>query len=107
MAIVHINNLSQPQKDSLKHANDMLASEFICLARVRESLGWMGGYWNLDCDSITNITAGTLNEVVEGIQNISSLFQEYDGDVEPGCEADVRMKEFIRRADAWIRVNCA
>ncbi|KAJ1940140.1 hypothetical protein FBU59_003902 [Linderina macrospora] len=105
MTVVHINDLSIAQRLSLKHGGEALASEFICLASVREPLGRMGGYWNLDSESITNITAGTLKEAVKGIQNIISLFQEYDGDVEPGCETDVRMKNFIQRADAWIRVN--
>ncbi|KAJ1934188.1 hypothetical protein EC988_008883 [Linderina pennispora] len=105
MSILHINNLSYAQVLSLEQANIALESEFVCLTKVREILGRMGGYWNLDSRSIMKITAGTLEEAIEGIQTMASIFQEYDGDVEPGCQTDVQMKAFIVRANAWVRVN--
>ncbi|KAJ1951105.1 hypothetical protein FBU59_000352 [Linderina macrospora] len=106
MSIVNIN-ISRAQKLSLEHADKILESEFICLTKMREILGRLGGYWDLDSGSIMKITAGTLDEAIEGIHSMTCLFQGYDGDFEPGCETDQRMKEFIDRANAWVRVNRA
>ncbi|KAJ1847383.1 hypothetical protein LPJ73_004266, partial [Coemansia sp. RSA 2703] len=93
------------QQSSLHAATNVLDCQFICLARLREPLGLVGGYWNMDADIITRVTAGTLGSAIKGIDRMCSFFEELHGvsGLPSAVSRDIGL--FVARARIWMQVN--
>ncbi|KAJ2776280.1 hypothetical protein GGI15_004892, partial [Coemansia interrupta] len=90
---------------SLHAAAAVLDCQFVCLARLREPLGLVGGYWAMDPDTITRVTAGTPGSAIKGINRMCVFFDELPGapDMPKPVARDIRL--FVERARIWVAVN--
>ncbi|KAJ1989191.1 hypothetical protein GGI25_004994 [Coemansia spiralis] len=102
---VRYEKLSSEQIQSLRHANEVLSIEYVCLSRIREPLGLVGGYWNMDQDIIFKVSAGSLDIVVNGIEQMRAFFAHIHNALEISSEINTDIKRFIDQAGIWVKVN--
>ncbi|KAJ2720836.1 hypothetical protein GGI07_004358 [Coemansia sp. Benny D115] len=93
------------QVSSLKRANQALALQYVCLSRIREPLGLVGGYWEMEDAVVNRVTAGAPCAAVRGVEEMCRFFRCIQGapQLDPAVQADVGL--FIERASDWIAVN--
>ncbi|KAJ1720234.1 hypothetical protein LPJ53_005110 [Coemansia erecta] len=97
--------VTSEQQSSLHAAASILDCQFICLSRLREPLGLVGGYWGMDADIITRVTAGTPGAAIKGITRMCDFFDQLRGT--PGLPETVSRDIclFVERAGIWVQVN--
>ncbi|KAJ1959089.1 hypothetical protein GGI12_004522 [Dipsacomyces acuminosporus] len=100
-----LSRLSIEQINSLEAADDVLTSPFICLSRIRDPLGVVGGYWNIDNDTVLKITSGSLDEAIEGLEAMRDYFREIRSSSAFSDQINSDIELLIARVDGWIRAN--
>ncbi|KAJ2050809.1 hypothetical protein H4S04_001047 [Coemansia sp. S16] len=98
-------SISPEQIESLKDANAALVSGFVCLARIREPLGLVGGYWGMDPEIILQVSAGSPRTALRGILAMSDYLAKLQGSPELSEETSRQISLFIERANIWVRIN--
>ncbi|KAJ1823586.1 hypothetical protein LPJ60_001444 [Coemansia sp. RSA 2675] len=97
--------VSREQAESLKGANAALESGFVCLSRIREPLGLVGGYWGMDQEVIFQVSAGSLRVAIRGILAMCDFMAKLLDSPELGNDAQSQIRLFIDRAHAWVLIN--
>ncbi|KAJ1642644.1 hypothetical protein J3B02_001718 [Coemansia erecta] len=97
--------VSQEQIKSLRAAVETLECEYTCLSRIREPLGLVGGYWNMDTEVIARIAAGSLSSAIRGITKMCFCFNNIlaSSSLPPSVSYDIAL--LVRRARTWVMVN--
>ncbi|KAJ2820545.1 hypothetical protein FBU31_005188 [Coemansia sp. 'formosensis'] len=98
-------SVSPEQIESLKDANATLISGFVCLSRIREPLGLVGGYWGMDPEIIFQVSAGSPRTAIRGILRMCDFLANIHGSPELSDEARRQVCIFLERADVWVRIN--
>ncbi|KAJ2339167.1 hypothetical protein IWW50_003403 [Coemansia erecta] len=91
--------------ETLKEANYALQLPCVCLSRIREPLGHLGGYWSMDPDIVFNVTTGQLPAVIRAIECMRVFFTAACDTKRVSQETKHDMRVFIDRASAWVRAN--
>ncbi|KAJ2702341.1 hypothetical protein FB645_004303 [Coemansia sp. IMI 203386] len=97
--------VSLDQIKSLRDAVDTLKCEYICLSRIREPLGLVGGYWNMDSEIINRIAAGSLCSAIRGIISMCLCFENMLAAKRLSPEVSHDAILFVQRARSWMLVN--
>ncbi|KAJ2003974.1 Suppressor of the cold-sensitive snRNP biogenesis mutant brr1-1, partial [Coemansia sp. S85] len=97
--------VSREQAESLKGANAALESGFVCLSRIREPLGLVGGYWGMDQEVIFQVSAGSLRVAIRGILAMCDFMAKLLDSPELGNDAQSQIRLFIDRARTWVLIN--
>ncbi|KAJ1662656.1 hypothetical protein IW140_005576 [Coemansia sp. RSA 1813] len=102
---VNLDRLSYEQVSSLRQANEVLRIEYVCLSRIREPLGMVGGYWNMDPEIIFKVATGSLQTVISGIEQMCMVFASIYSMPELCDNTKQDIELFLDRASAWVKVN--
>ncbi|KAJ2488325.1 hypothetical protein IWW37_004906 [Coemansia sp. RSA 2050] len=97
--------VSREQAESLEGANAVLESGFVCLSRIREPLGLVGGYWGMDPEIIFQVSAGSPRVAIRGILAMCDFMAKLLGSPELSDAASSQVRLFIDRAYTWARIN--
>ncbi|KAJ2156660.1 hypothetical protein GGF46_005032 [Coemansia sp. RSA 552] len=96
---------SAHRRKALQRANDVLSQQFICLSRIREPLGSVGGYWNMDPDIVFCVAAGSLNTVISGIERMRDFLARVQATPEISDRTSAEIMTFLQRSSVWVRCN--
>ncbi|KAJ2246165.1 hypothetical protein GGH97_002575 [Coemansia sp. RSA 475] len=102
---LHDNPARAHKAEALKNANYTLELPNVCLARIRQPLGHVGGYWNMDPHVVFSVTAGQLPAVIRAIESMREFFAARITDERFGERVRKDMRAFLDRSSAWIRAN--
>ncbi|KAJ2848299.1 hypothetical protein IWW36_003381 [Coemansia brasiliensis] len=113
MFTVHTNIGYNPERcgscehrmQTLRNANDALELPLVCLSRIREPLGHLGGYWNMDPEIVFSVTAGSLNTVISAIEQMRQFLAYQYGAPDISEETNQNIQLFLDRSSAWVRAN--
>ncbi|KAJ1829151.1 hypothetical protein LPJ56_000577 [Coemansia sp. RSA 2599] len=97
--------VSQEQIKSLRAAAEALWCEYICLSRIREPLGLVGGYWNMDAEIITRVAAGSLCCAIHGIRKMCVCFEDILASARLPSSVGRDIAVFVKRARTWVLIN--
>ncbi|KAI9467641.1 hypothetical protein BX667DRAFT_508008 [Coemansia mojavensis] len=90
---------------TLEAANNALELPLVCLSRIREPLGHLGGYWNMDPEIIFSVTAGSLDTVISAIEQMREFLARQYGTPDVSKETNQNIRLFLDRSSAWVRAN--
>ncbi|KAJ1855732.1 hypothetical protein GGH12_000975 [Coemansia sp. RSA 1822] len=101
----HCNPARVHKAETLKKANEALELPNVCLARIRQPLGYVGGYWNMDPHVVFSVTAGQLPAVIRAIECMREFFAARITDERFSERVRKDMRVFLGRSSAWVRAN--
>ncbi|KAJ2079148.1 hypothetical protein H4R24_003978 [Coemansia sp. RSA 988] len=90
---------------ALKSANRVLKQQFVCLSRIREPLAHVGGYWSMDPNIVFQVTTGTLETAVNGLEQMRNILAKVRGSEDSDEEINREIGRFLEYSSIWIRTN--